>query len=101
MNHHDLHSALRLRSPQALADALAQHRNTEAQSETLLDALYNCTAVELKNIHAWAEDWLSDAGHSSQPGAAGARWQAMNTVYQIAATAIKTSGTTVRRERFT
>lgn len=101
MSGHPLHHALEQRSPLAVAHALAQHRNTEAQSETLLDVMYNCTAVEVKNIHDWAEDWLSDAGNTALRQNGDTRWQAMNTVYQIAAAAIKASGTTLRRERFT
>ncbi len=99
MNGHALHNALNARNPQAIADALAQHRNTEAQTETLLDALYNCSVVEVKHLHAWAEDWLSAAGNNTMRVSGDARWQAMNTVYHLAEQAIKASGATMRRER--
>lgn len=101
MNGHTLHSALSERNPQAIADALARHRNTEAQSETLLDALCDCSVVEVKHLHAWAEDWLSAAGNNHLRVSGDARWQAMNTVYRLAEQAIRASGAPLRRERFT
>ena len=101
MNSHALHDALSARNPQALANALARHRNTEAQTETLLDALYDCSVVEVKHLHAWAEDWLSAAGNNALRVSADARWQAMNTLYRLAEQAIKASGAPLRRERFT
>lgn len=101
MNGHALHDALSARNPRAIADALARHRNTEAQTETLLDALCDCTVVEVKHLHAWAEDWLSAAGNNALRVSGDARWQAMNTVYRLAEQAIKASGAMPRRERFT
>lgn len=99
MNHRALQEALSARNPRTVAEVLIQQRNTQTQSMLLLDALYECTATEVQHIHAWAEDWLSDTGNSALRTKGDARWQAMNTVYQIAAQALKTSGTTARRER--
>lgn len=100
MKSHALHDALAARNPQAIADILAQHRNTETQSETLLEALYNCTVSEVKNLHTWAEDWLSAAGNNALRISADSRWQAMNTVYQVATQALKAAGATPHCERF-
>jgi hypothetical protein len=101
MSGHALHHALDRRDPQALADALAQHRNTETQAETLLDVLYDCTVGEVKRVHAWAEDWLSAAGNNALRVNGDTRWQAMNTVYKLAADAINASGVNMRNEQKT
>ena len=96
-----LHDALESRSPQAVAEALIHHRNTETQSETLLEVLFDSTAVEVKHIHAWAEDWLSSATNNALRAARHPHWQAMNTVYQVSAQALKASGASTLRERVT
>lgn len=95
-----LQEALSARNPRTIAEVFAQHRNAQTQSTLLLDTLYECTAIEVQHIQSWAEDWLSDTGNCTLRDKGDARWQAMNTVYQIATQAIKTSGTTVRRERY-
>lgn len=100
MSHTNMHTALAARRPEAVAIALAQYKNTEAQSQALLEALYECTAQEVKHLHAWAEDWLSDVSHGALLNRGDARWQAMHTLYQTGAAAIKAAGTTMRTERY-
>lgn len=100
MSHTNMHTALAARRPEAVAIALAQYKNTEAQSQALLEALYECTAQEVKHLHAWAEDWLSDAGNNVLRPKGDALWQAMNTLYQTGSAAIKAAGTTMRTERY-
>lgn len=100
MSHTIMHTALATRRPEAVAIAMAQYKNTEAQSRALIEALYECTAQEVKHLHAWAEDWLSDARHGALLNRSDDRWQAMHTLYQIGAIAIKAAGTTMRTERY-
>jgi hypothetical protein len=93
--------AIEQRNPQAVADALLRQRDIEAQAQALLAVLYECSMIEVKHIHAWAEDWLSFAINNALRERGDIRWQAMNTVYHLAEQAIKASGATLRRERLT
>lgn len=100
MSHTSMHAALASRQPEAIAIALAQYKNTASQCHALLEALYECTAQEVKHLHAWAEDWLSDATYRPLRDNVDIRWQAMHALYQISAAAIKAAGTTMRTERY-
>lgn len=100
MSHTTMHAALASRQPEAIAIALAQYKNTASQCHALLEALYECTAQEVKHLHAWAEDWLSEAGHEAPRNHGDTSWLAMHTLYQIGAAAIKAAGTTMRTERY-
>ncbi|MCK7495210.1 MAG: hypothetical protein MZW92_32015 [Comamonadaceae bacterium] len=92
MNHTILRAALDARNPESIANYLACYRNREEQARALLEIFYDCTAGEVKRIHAWASDWLSESGHQALRARGDVRWQAVKTVYTLAAQAIREAG---------
>lgn len=88
-----IRAALEARNPGSIAHYLAHYRRPEDQARVLLDVLYDSTVVEIKALHRWAEDWLSDRTHDALRARSDCRWQAVNSVYVLAGQALRDSGT--------
>ena len=88
-----IRAAIEARNPGSIANYLAHYRRPEDQARVLLDVLYDSTVVEIKSIHRWAEDWLSERTNDALRTRKDARWQAVNSVYLLAGQALRDSGT--------
>lgn len=88
-----IRAALEARNPGSIANYLAHYRRPEDQAQALLDIMFDSTVADLKAIHRWAEDWLSDRANDALRARKDARWQAVNSVYVLAGQALRDSGT--------
>jgi len=91
---HDLRHAIEARNPRAVAEAMASLRHAALQSDALLEVLNESTALDLKHIQRWAEDWLSDPARAALRSRGDAHWQAMTSVYQLTRAVLRTAGIT-------
>lgn len=86
-------AAIEARNPGSIANYLTHYRRPEDQARVLFEVMVDSTVAELKALHRWAEDWLSDRTNDALRRSGDARWQAVNSVYLIAGQALRASGT--------
>ena len=87
-----LRAAIEARNPCSIAELLAEYRSCDQQARAVLAVLEDCTAGEVRRIHLWSQDWLSESAHQALRARGDVRWQAVNTVYQLTKQALRQYG---------
>jgi hypothetical protein len=87
-----LRAAIEARTPRAIAELLLEYRTGAHRIRAVLEVLEDCSAGEVRRIHLWAQDWLSEPDHQVLRARNDAQWQAVNAVYELSKHALQQYG---------